>query len=118
MRVLGQHEGNLNALLSLGAQMYDTLVVVYPDAMANVLVTYAGSRPEDVASYRKNYLSGPGGGNKQNQKLDKAKREMFRKMTSQVNLSSASLDIPMNPFCGFQFYRCFFTNVEFRSCVD
>lgn len=93
LRVLGQHEGNLNALLTLGAQLYDALIPAYPDALAGVLVTYAGTKPEDITSYREKcaFALNASGGNKQNQKMEKAKREMFRKMTSQVRLFSSCI---------------------------
>ncbi len=85
MRILGQHEGNLNNLLHIGVQLYDTFLPFYQDALSAVLIQYAGTLREDTELYLKKATSMNGAGiNKQNQKLDKVKRELFRKMTSQV----------------------------------
>lgn len=85
MRILGQHEGNLNNLLHIGVQLYDTFLPFYQDALSAVLIQYAGTLREDTELYLKKATSVNGAGiNKQNQKLDKVKRELFRKMTSQV----------------------------------
>lgn len=74
-------------MLHLGVQLYDTFLPAYPEALPAVLIRYAGTLREDVELYRQKTEDSArlaGQPNKHNQKMEKVKRELFRKMTNQV----------------------------------
>lgn len=85
---LGQHEANLAQLTHLGVVIYDTFAPVFPDAFADVMMRCANCTREDTNAFMSKCVQqqhpGAAANNKQNQKVDRAKRELFRKMTSQV----------------------------------
>ncbi len=86
IQLLGQHEGSLAALIHLGVLMYDTFLPIYPAPMSEVMMRHAGCTREDADQYQDKAASlAAAGANKANQKVEKSKRELFRKMTSQVN---------------------------------
>lgn len=85
MQLLGQHDANLAALIHLGVLMYDTFLPVYPAAMSELMIRHAGCSREDADQYQDKAASlASAGGHKPNSKVEKSKRELFRKMTSQV----------------------------------
>lgn len=89
LQLLGQHDANLASLIHLGVLMYDTFLPIYPSAMSELMMRNAGCSREDANQYQDKAASlAAASGNKPNQKMEKSKRELFRKMTSQVNLKS------------------------------
>ena len=84
---MGMHEANLAQLIHLGVVIYDTFAPVFPDAFADVMMRCANCTREDTNAFMSKYVQqqpGSAANNKQNQKVDRAKRELFRNMTSQV----------------------------------
>lgn len=87
LQLLGQHEASLATLIHLGVLMYDTFLPIYPAAMSELMMRNAGCTREDADQYQDKAASlAAAGGHKPNQKLERSKRELFRKMTSQVSL--------------------------------
>lgn len=87
LQLLGQHEANLANLIHLGVLMYDTFLPIYPAAMSELMMRNAGCTREDANQYQDKAASlAAAGGHKPNQKLERSKRELFRKMTSQASL--------------------------------
>lgn len=87
LQLLGQHEANLANLVHLGVLMYDTFLPIYPAAMSELMMRNAGCTREDANQYQDKAASlAAAGGHKPNQKLERSKRELFRKMTSQASL--------------------------------
>ena len=85
IQLLGQHESNLSALIHLGVLMYDTFLPIYPAVMSELMMRNAGCSREDADQYQDKASSlAAAGGLKINQKIERSKRELFRKMTSQV----------------------------------
>lgn len=87
LQVLGQHEGNFACLTHLGVVLCDTFLPVYPDAVAEVLMRQAGSAADDIREYQERMasLAAAGGAPKATQKVEKVKRDLFKKMTQQVS---------------------------------
>ena len=86
IQLLGQHDANLAELIHLGVLMYDTFLPIYPAPMSEVMMRHAGCSREDADLYQDKAASlAAAGGHKTNQKLEKSKRELFRKMTVQVS---------------------------------
>ena len=83
LKVLGQHEGNLTTLVQLGVQIYDVFRPVYP-SIAEVLLQQAQCSHEELTGYEEKTFGKNGFPVKTTQKLDRTKRDLFRKMTSQV----------------------------------
>lgn len=83
IQLLGQHDANLSALIHLGVLMYDTFLPIYPAAMSELMMRNAGCSREDADQYQ-DKASSLASGHKINQKTERSKRELFRKMTSQV----------------------------------
>lgn len=85
IQLLGQHDANLSALIHLGVLMYDTFLPIYPAAMSELMMRNAGCSREDADQYQDKASSlAAGGGQKINQKMERSKRELFRKMTTQI----------------------------------
>jgi exportin-5 len=85
IQLLGQHDSNLSSLIHLGVLMYDTFLPIYPAVMSELMMRNAGCSREDADQYQDKAASlAAAGGQKINQKMERSKRELFRKMTSQV----------------------------------
>lgn len=99
LQLLGQHEANLATLVHLGVLMYDTFLPVYPAVISEFMMRNAGCSREDTDQYQNKAASlASAGGHKQNQKLERSKRELFRKMTSQVSVKLFENAIKPNHF--------------------
>ena len=87
MYVLSERKGNLLVLLILGGHFYDAMLPVYSNALNDILMAN-GSTQENITSYQKCVMSlrRLGVGKKQTKKLEKMKRETFRKMTAEVSV--------------------------------
>ena len=84
LQVLGQHEGNQASLIQLAVQVYDAFRPVYP-SLADSLLQHTQCNREDLAAYEEKLFGVNGLPIKPTQKLDRAKRELFRKIASQVS---------------------------------
>ena len=87
LQMLGQHEANLGALIHLGVLLYDTFLPVYP-TLSDVLMRYTKCTREDVDKYEEKTLATAVSTQalKTPQKMERIKREMFRKITTLVSI--------------------------------
>lgn len=91
LRVHGAHDANQAALLALGLHLYETLRPMFP-AVSAVLRAIPDADPHDLQRLEDKLAQPPTKPNK----LDKSKRDLFKKVTSPVSTATLTVD-----FCNF-----------------
>ncbi|XP_069685325.1 exportin-5 isoform X2 [Periplaneta americana] len=79
LQLHGQHEGNLSSLLILGAQLYEILRPLFP-SITEVMSQIPNYNPQDLQKLDEKILTA----NQKGNKFEKAKRDIFKKLTSQL----------------------------------
>lgn len=77
----GQHEANQGSLLTLGAQMYEILRPMYPEVLS-VMQQIPGINIVDLQKLDERISGSTSKGNK----VEKAKKDLFKKITGTVNV--------------------------------
>lgn len=81
MTLHGQHDSNQGSLLTLGAQLYETLRPMFPDVM-HVMQQIPNVNPVDLQKLDERISSGTSKGNK----VEKVKKDLFKKIIGPVSI--------------------------------
>ncbi|KDR17037.1 Exportin-5 [Zootermopsis nevadensis] len=79
LQLHGQHEANLGSLLVLGAQLYEILRPAFPNII-EVMNQIPNCNPQELQKLDERILST----NQKGNKLEKAKKDIFKRLTSQL----------------------------------
>lgn len=88
LQLHGQHEANQGSLIALGAQVYEYLRPKFPNII-EVLQQIPGINPADLQRFDEKMSAGSRKGNK----IEKGKKDLFKKITSQVYIYNISSKI-------------------------
>ncbi|GLH08763.1 Exportin-1 [Gryllus bimaculatus] len=79
LQMHGQHEGNQGSLLSLGAQVYEILRPNFPN-IVDVMLQIPNCSPHELQKLDEKIVAN----NQKGTKVEKAKKEVFKRITSQL----------------------------------